>query len=182
MRPLLYAACSVLGLLAACQASPPSSSAAAPATGTTASAAAARAPAASAAQRFGAPITATRAVALADIAASPSAYADGIVKTEGTISAVCQAAGCWMEITDSASKAHVKMAGHAFLVPKSSSGRRAVVQAKVLTAAAPSACAGHCEGASAGGACQGGACGEGATGTEAKADKVQLEATGVEIL
>ena len=56
------------------------------------------------------------------------------------VSAVCQSMGCWMQITDTSGKAHIKMAGHSFFVPKESSGHRAMVQGKVLTGNQPNAC------------------------------------------
>ncbi len=80
------------------------------------------------------------------------------------MTAVCQSKGCWLEIGDSAGTAHVKLAGHRFFVPKTSSGRRAIVQAKVL----PAVEKGHCEAEAAE-----------QTGREAK---VELVATGVELL
>ncbi len=36
--------------------------------------------------------------------------------------------GCWMEIKDDTSEAHIKMAGEKFFVPKSSAGHKARVQ------------------------------------------------------
>lgn len=120
---------------------------------------------------FGTPITESKTVALTDIAKEPSKFADQTVRTEGKVSAVCKKAGCWMEISDESGTAHVKMAGHSFFVPKDSSGKRAVVQAKVLAEKGES-CGGSGDG------CCGGA-DKAAGGPLAK---VELEATGVELL
>jgi hypothetical protein len=126
-------ACTLALAFAACaqdqQAAPEpkaSSTAAAQATQTPAGAASSLA-----GRTFGDKITATDEVALGDIVADPTKFADKTVKTTGTVQAVCQKAGCWMEIGDTEKRAHIKMAGHAFLVPKSASGHRAIVQGTV---------------------------------------------------
>src|SRR5262245_24543188 len=92
--------------------------------------------------RLGAPIEASaNKVALSDIAKSPNTYVDKTFATTGTVTAVCQHMGCWMEIKDDASAAHIKMAGHAFFVPKTASGRKARVLAKLEKAENDPACA-----------------------------------------
>jgi len=136
----------------ACESKPPSPGA------TTA------APVASSSVKLGAPIGAGPKVALASIAKDAAKYANVAVTTEGRVTAVCQAMGCWMEITDTASEAHVRMSGHRFFIPKNASGRRALVQGTVL--ARPDN--GECEQEA-----------EQATG---KTVKVELDATGVELL
>ncbi|MBX3234465.1 MAG: DUF4920 domain-containing protein [Labilithrix sp.] len=84
----------------------------------------------------------TQSVALADVAKKPDAYTNKTFTTTGTVTAVCQHMGCWMEIKDDASQAHIKMAGHSFFVPKTASGRKARIQAKLV----PSGKEGACEG------------------------------------
>jgi hypothetical protein len=69
---------------------------------------------------------------LLDIAKDPHKFEKGTYATTGTVSAVCQHMGCWMEIKDDASEAHIRMAGHAFFVPKTASGRKAKVLAQVV--------------------------------------------------
>ncbi|MDF2691948.1 MAG: hypothetical protein K0S65_331, partial [Labilithrix sp.] len=92
--------------------------------------------------RLGTPIEASaQKVALADIAKTPTAYVGKTFATTGTVTAVCQHMGCWMEIKDDASEAHIKMAGHAFFVPKTASGRKARVLAKLV----PDGKQGSCE-------------------------------------
>jgi len=126
-------------------------------------AAATTAPGASPAQ-FGAPLGKSPVVALSDIVRDTSKYAKTTVKTEGKVTAVCQAAGCWMEIADANGEAHVRMSGHSFLVPKSASGRRARVEGTVL----PKPDNGECE--------------QEALEATGKTVKVELDATGVELL
>lgn len=102
-------------------------------------------------------------VALDDLLKEPSRFADRTIRTEGTISAVCQGMGCWLEIGDPKSKAHVKLGGHKFFVPKDSAGKHAEVEARVL----PAVDDGHCES-------------EAAEQT-GKVAKVELLASGVEL-
>lgn len=98
-------------------------------------------------------------VSLADIAKDPSRYQDRVIATSGKVTAVCREMGCWMELEDAAGRAHIRMHGHAFFVPKTAPGHLARVQATLVKK--PGA-ADDCE--------------EG----QASA-KVELDATGVEI-
>jgi hypothetical protein len=104
-------------------------------------------------------------VALEKVANDAKGYANLRIMTEGMITAVCQARGCWMEIADGEGRAHVKMHGHSFFsIPRNASGRRARVEAQVL--AAPSR--GECE--------------REAQQQTGQAIRLQLDATGVELL
>ena len=114
MRTLLLASL----LLAGCNESP-------------APVAAAPAPVAAASIKLGAPIT-EPIVALADVAKNPASFKGKAIATTGTVKAVCQEQGCWMEITDATTDANVRMHGHAFFIPKSSSGKKAKVQGTVM--------------------------------------------------
>ena len=73
-------------------------------------------------------------VSLASIAKEPKAFVGKTITTTGTVTAVCQHMGCWMEIKDDVTLAHVSMAGHGFFVPKTASGRRARVQGTLTSA------------------------------------------------
>lgn len=128
--------------------------------------------------RLGAAIEAKDApVLLGEVAKKPDAYVGKTFTTTGTVSAVCQHMGCWMEIKDEASAAHIKMAGHAFFVPKTASGRKARVKATLVKADDPKP------------ACEGGGHGKGG-GCKAEAEsqlgrplaKLELVAEGVELL
>ncbi len=130
-------------------------------------AATAEKPAATAsANKVGEPISATApVVALADVMKNPDAYKGKSFVTSGTVTAVCQEMGCWMEIKDANSEAHIKMAGEKFSVPKTSAGHQARVQGTLVDVAGEdSDCAE-----------------EAADQTGKQVAKIQLEATGVEL-
>jgi hypothetical protein len=113
--------------------------------------------------RLGEPISAGT-IALTDVAAHPASFQGKTIATSGTVTAVCQEMGCWMEIRDDRGQAHIRMHGHSFFVPKTASGHHARVQATVVD----SKNATECE-------------------DDARADagaaltKVELDATGVEL-
>jgi hypothetical protein len=90
--------------------------------------------------RLGAAISAPE-VALADVAKDPESFAGRSFTTRGTVTAVCQSMGCWMEIKDASNGAHLRMHGHSFFVPKTASGRQARVQATLVPNGAAKACA-----------------------------------------
>jgi hypothetical protein len=177
-RPSMRRAFLVLGLLSACNApadAPAASrdSATPPAVSPGASAtarAATDSPSSLAGQKFGEPITEATETSLDDIVSDPGKYKDRSLRTTGTVTAVCQHMGCWMEIGDEAKRAHIRMAGHSFFVPKTASGHRAIVQGR-LTGADP--LGGECnhEGAD--------SCGGEANGVVAK---LEIEAVGVEFV
>jgi len=104
-------------------------------------------------------------VALADVAKDPASFKGKTITTTGTVTSVCQQMGCWMEIKDEASQAHIKMAGHDFFVPKTAAGRKAKVQATLVPSDDENA-----------------DCNKEAANQMGKAiAKLQLEATGVEL-
>jgi hypothetical protein len=119
-------------------------------------------------KKFGSAITEANTTTLASLMSEPSRFAAKTVRTEGTVSAVCQSMGCWMEITDESGQAHIKMAGHAFFIPKDASGHHAVVQGRLLNAAGP--------------ACASNDCNAGNTPNAGRGEQAQLEATGVELM
>ena len=118
--------------------------------------------------KFGAKITESTTTTLASLVSEPARYSAKTVRTEGTVSAVCQSMGCWMEIADESGQAHIKMAGHAFFIPKNASGHHAVVQGKLLNAAGP--------------ACASNDCNAGNTPNAGRGEQAQIEATGVEFI
>lgn len=122
--------------------------------------------AAATATKVGAPISASApVVALADVVKNPDAYRGKPFVTTGTVTAVCQEMGCWMEIKDTTTEAHIKMAGEKFFVPKTSAGHTARVQGTITDVKdADSECAQ-----------------EAATQTGKQVAKLQLEASGVEL-
>jgi hypothetical protein len=152
-----------LVLLAACSKSPTATKAADTKTADTKPAAAKTTETAS---HLGTPIAATApAVSLGEIMKNPTAYKGKEFVTTGTVTAVCQEMGCWMEIKDDSGEAHIKMAGEKFYVPKTSAGHKARVQGTLVdVAGGDEDCAK-----------------EAATQTGKQVAKVQLEATGVEL-
>lgn len=119
-------------------------------------------------KKFGASITESNTTTLSSLVSEPSRFSAKTVRTEGTVSAVCQSMGCWMEIADESGQAHIKMAGHAFFIPKDASGHHAVVQGRLLNAAGP--------------ACAANDCNAGNTPNAARGEQAQIEATGVEFI
>src|SRR5512141_1345545 len=100
------------------------------------------APTAEGALHLGAPIEASvEKVSLSDVAKNPNAFVGKKFATTGTVTAVCQHMGCWMEIKDDSGEAHIKMAGHSFFVPKTASGRKARVLATRVKSEDEAACA-----------------------------------------
>jgi hypothetical protein len=133
--------------------------------------------------RLGSPIEASaEKVSLTDVAKNPNAFVGKKFATTGTVTAVCQHRGCWMEIKDDSGEAHIKMAGHAFFVPKTASGRKARVFATLVKGEDEGKCGD--EGMHAAG---GGGAGKGCR-AEAEAQlgrplaKLELVADGVELM
>jgi hypothetical protein len=121
------------------------------------------------ANKVGDPIsTSAPVVALADLMKNPDAYKGKSFVTTGTVTAVCQEMGCWMEIKDDATEAHIKMAGEKFSVPKTSAGKKARVQGTIVDSAAADDGDSDCSH-------------DTADKTGKQVAKVQLEATGVEL-
>lgn len=150
-------------------------------------------PAPDGALHLGTPIETKETVALSEIAKNPQSWLGKTFATTGTVTAVCQHMGCWMEIKDDASEAHIKMAGHTFFVPKTASGRRARVLATLEKSEASGACEEGPEGMSAAGSSGVHAEGKepkGKSGCRAEAEaqlgrplaKLELVAQGVELM
>lgn len=121
-------------------------------------------------KNFGGQITEKTSVPLTSLVQSSEKYASQTVRTEGTVTAVCQSMGCWMEIGDETGQAHIKMAGHSFFIPASANGHRAIVQGKVLASPEPNACGGK------------DGCREKSEAATGRIAKVELEATAVEFV
>lgn len=66
---------------------------------------------------------------LADVLAKPEA--DAKVCLEGRVEKVCQSQGCWLELRQGDATVHVRMAGHAFFVPKDSAGQDVILEGRV---------------------------------------------------
>jgi hypothetical protein len=83
-------------------------------------------------RRFGKPIRSNDAVTLAAVAADPKTFNHRSIVTEGTVTKVCQEAGCWMAIKDGAHDALVRMENHAFFLPKDAAGQHARIEGRIL--------------------------------------------------
>ena len=127
--------------------------------------------------RLGSPIEASaEKVSLTEVAKSPNAFIGKRFATAGTVTAVCQHMGCWMELKDDGSEAHIKMAGHSFFVPKNAAGRRARVLATLLKNDEDGACAEGTEGMAAAGGASSSAAPTAETHAKGKGCKAEAEA------
>ncbi len=77
---------------------------------------------------------------LSSIAQNPKAYATQAFVTAGTVTAVCQHRGCWLDLKDDKTEAHVRVPGHAFSIPKTAFGRKVRIMATVAPADAAASC------------------------------------------
>ena len=120
--------------------------------------------AADAPKTFGKALTGMKPTPLADVLASAK---DGqAVCLEGTVSAVCQTKGCWMELKQGDQAVHVTFEGYSFFVPKDSASKAVKLEGRVVVKQPKPDEVEHMQA-------------EGA-GTSA-ASKVQVVATGVEL-
>ncbi|MGA7990769.1 MAG: DUF4920 domain-containing protein [Thermoanaerobaculia bacterium] len=78
--------------------------------------------------KYGAPLGDSPKVALADLVKDPAAWTGKTVKTEGTVSAVCQEKGCWMALKSGEASIRVTFKDYGFFVPKDSAGMAAVME------------------------------------------------------
>ena len=85
----------------------------------------------------GAGITARKSVKIADLSKRPDRYVGQTVRIEGTVKAVCQGRGCWVEVQDAKGASFMaKSLDHSVLLPKDCAGRKIVVQGVVTRQAA----------------------------------------------
>jgi hypothetical protein len=80
-------------------------------------------------QSFGKPLTGLAPTPLREVLAQPK---DGArVCLEGSVAAVCQNKGCWLELKQGDQAVHVTFEGYSFFVPKDSKGRAVRLEGKV---------------------------------------------------
>ncbi len=90
--------------------------------------------------QVGSPITVVEVTPLAKIAAEPAAFSGQQVRIEGTVKAVCQGRGCWVEVTDKNGKSFMaRSLDETVLLPKDCAGRKIVVQGVVTALPAKAA-------------------------------------------
>ena len=82
--------------------------------------------------RVGAAITTKKATDIARLAKEPKRYVGRTVRIDGTVSKVCQGAGCWVEVASSKGVTFLaKSLDESVLLPKDCAGRRIMVQGVV---------------------------------------------------
>jgi len=96
-----------------------------------------------AAGRFGAPLGDSPKIALADLVKDAAAWSGKTVKTEGTVSSVCQEKGCWMILKSGEASVRVTFKDYGFFVPKDSAGATAVLEGVFKVKTVPEATARH---------------------------------------
>lgn len=88
---------------------------------------------ASTAATFGATVDKTKLVAVADILAKPQRYLQQQVTVKGTVAAVCQKKGCWMQFAADANQPtfRVKVKDGDMVFPVSAKGKTAYASGKL---------------------------------------------------
>ncbi len=79
-------------------------------------------------QTFGAEITMTKSVSLAELYTNSAEYAGKEILVEGAITEVCQKKGCWLKMTDGQNELTVKFKDYEFFVPKDAAQSHVKVQ------------------------------------------------------
>jgi hypothetical protein len=96
-----------------------------------------------AAGKFGAPLGDSPKVVLADLVKDAVSYSGKTVKTEGTVSAVCQGSGCWMTLKSGDQAVRVTFKDYGFFVPIESAGATATIEGVFTVRTIPEATAKH---------------------------------------
>jgi hypothetical protein len=136
-------------LLGACRAGgePPSAKPEPPQVAATATAAAS---ATATVGKYGEPLGAAPAEALASVLAAPDRFAGHPMRVEGHVRRACTAMGCWMELAESGDAAapacRVIMKDHSFFVPTDSAGASARVEGTLSVRRIEPAQVAHMEG------------------------------------
>ena len=87
--------------------------------------------------KYGAPVTVKKAVSVAKVQKDPARFEGKTLRLEGVVKAVCQGAGCWVEIEDSKGASFIaKSLDESVLLPKDCKGSRIVVQGVMTMMAA----------------------------------------------
>lgn len=79
--------------------------------------------------KYGAPVTVKKAVSVAKVQKDPARFEGKTLRLEGVVKAVCQGAGCWVEIEDAKGASFIaKSLDESVLLPTDCKGSRIVVQ------------------------------------------------------
>jgi len=85
-------------------------------------------------EKYGKEITLEKKTEISEIISDPSGYVGKKVLIEGEILAVCQMAGCWMEVAnEEGQKIRVKVKDGEIVFPKEAVGKTALVEGEVYT-------------------------------------------------
>ena len=81
-------------------------------------------------KKYGEGVSLTAATPIADLVASPEKFKAKPVRIDGTIAAVCEEMGCWIQIEDPATKAAIrcKVEDGVIVFPVSEKGKKASAQ------------------------------------------------------
>jgi hypothetical protein len=82
-------------------------------------------------ERIGEPLQTTESVRYSVVGADPAAHVDETVLVEASVVAVCQSAGCWMQVEDGGRTALVRWStgcGGKYAFPKDLAGKRVLIQ------------------------------------------------------
>jgi hypothetical protein len=77
---------------------------------------------------YGEPLTLTQITPMSDILAEPRSYVGKRVLVEGTVVAVCEQKGCWMDLESGADQIQVKVEDDVIVFPVSARGSTALVE------------------------------------------------------
>lgn len=83
---------------------------------------------------LGSPFTLKRPDSIDKIASAPAAYVGKTIQVKGKIIEVCEMAGCWVNLADSATGKllKVKVDDGVIVFPKDSAGKLAIVEGKLI--------------------------------------------------
>ena len=84
--------------------------------------------------RVGEAVTVKQPVKIAALAGNPANFSGQTIRLEGTVKAVCQGMGCWVEVQEPGGASFIaKSLDESVLLPKDCAGKRIVVQGVVMT-------------------------------------------------
>ncbi len=86
----------------------------------------------SADQKLGKPLAAASPISLAAVFANPDKFVNHTVQVEGKVTEVCQAMGCWMNLTDAGGHLlRIKVEDGDLVFPKDSVGKTAIAEGRL---------------------------------------------------
>lgn len=87
-----------------------------------------------AAQHFGAAVTVQKPTSIQKLSKAPAKFQGQVIRIEGTVKAVCQGAGCWVEVVDAKGASFIaRSLDESVLLPTDCKGQKVVVQGVLTT-------------------------------------------------